>query len=50
MEFNIAFAMDEICLYVLVCKHAKDILLSEKNKEQNTQIQSNFWGKIFAHA
>lgn len=48
MGFNKAFAKDEICLYVLVCKHAHDILFSEENKEQNTQLQNNF-GRKYLH-
>lgn len=33
-----------------VCKNAHDLLLSEDNKKQNTQLQNNFGEKIFAHA
>lgn len=47
--FNLTIAKDEICLYILVCKNAHNILWSEDNKEQNTELQSTFVAKKYLH-
>lgn len=41
MAFNVAIAVDEICSYVLLWKSAHDLLPSEEDKEQNTQLQNS---------